>query len=83
MILPITRHCSGYQGLFLLLFFFKKGNQRIKTTYQCENCKNIHTEIQHPGDEQFRNLDLCDKCRKLIDHFPDSTKMIIKTWINL
>jgi hypothetical protein len=51
----------------------------MKTTYECKNCKNIHTEIQHPSDEYKRDLDLCDKCRERLnprDHFRGVTKMI-------
>lgn len=51
----------------------------MNTTYQCKECKNIHTEVQQPSDEYFRDLDLCDKCRERLnpeDHFRDTTKMI-------
>jgi predicted SprT family Zn-dependent metalloprotease len=51
----------------------------MKTTYECQKCKNIHSEVQNPGDEYERDLELCNKCRERLspeDHFRDSTKMI-------
>jgi hypothetical protein len=35
----------------------------MKTHYECKNCGNTHTEIQLPGDEYERDLELCPKCR--------------------
>ncbi len=37
----------------------------MNTTYQCKNCGSIHQEVQNPGDEFDRDLDLCDKCRRI------------------
>jgi len=51
----------------------------MKTTYECKNCGNIHTEVQNPSDEYERDLELCSKCRERLsekDHFRDATKMI-------
>lgn len=48
----------------------------MNTTYKCKRCKKICKEVQNPGDEYLRDLDLCPDCRLKEDHFRDATKMI-------
>ncbi len=58
----------------------------MKTTYQCKNCNEVTTEIQHPSDEYERDLELCHKCRERLsekDHFRDTKKMISDSLNNI